>query len=262
MNAEECRLDEAVDLARGHVYAFLAAALADPVSRHFELALDKKIQSVAMAAAELLADEREPHELDLMPVVRELAAPREEIARRHCEVFGLLVAKTAPPYETEYCRSNLTFYRTQQLADIAGFYRAFGLEPNLEEPERQDHISVELEFMARVIQGELNAAGPQQAEICRDAQKKFLADHLVWWAPAFARLLRRSASDGLYGALGAALAAFIAGERTTFGLGPADELAEPQPEPDAPEEESCCEPTNPTVSGDAPRCGLPVLPGA
>jgi len=260
MNADERRFDQAVAMARGHVYAFLAAALADPVSKHFELALDKRIQTVAMAAAQLLADERGPHELDLMPVGRELAAPREEIARQHREVFGLLVAKNAPPYETEYCRSTLTFYRTQQLADIAGFYLAFGLEPNRDDPERQDHISVELEFMARLIQKELAAAGPGQAEICRDAQQKFLADHLAWWAPAFARLLR-SASDGLYGALGAVLAAFIAGERTTFRLGPADELAETQPEPDAPEEESCCE-AMPTVSGDAPRCGLPPLPGA
>lgn len=239
MNVEECRLDEAVDLARGHVYAFLAAALADPVSRHFELALDKKIQSVAMAAAELLADEREPHELDLMPVVRELAAPREEIARRHCEVFGLLVAKTAPPYETEYCRSNLTFYRTQQLADIAGFYQAFGLEPNLEEPERQDHISVELEFMARLIQGELNAAGPQQAEICRDAQKKFLADHLARWAPAFAELLKRNCEGGLYDELGQALSCFIHCESAAFGV-TGCQPAELSREPKLDQEPSCC----------------------
>jgi hypothetical protein len=73
-------------------------------------------------------NELPPRELDLLPVVEELSKPREEIVRQHQEVFGLLSGKSARPYETEYCRSTLTFFRSQQLADAAGFYHAFARE--------------------------------------------------------------------------------------------------------------------------------------
>lgn len=137
--------DEALTLARGHVYAFLAAAFADPLGAHFQLALDPARRNIAVAAADLLAaeapksfelgpGESPPRQLDLRPVAALLARPRDEIVRDHQDAFGLLLGKAAPPYETEYCRPTLTFYRTQQLADIAGFYRAFHLDLNHEEP--------------------------------------------------------------------------------------------------------------------------------
>ena len=240
----------AVAVARRHVYNFLAATLADPLREHFGLALDRKLQTVAVAAAELLASEAPenidlgtgelpPRQLDLVPVVRALARPREEIVVEHQDVFGLLLGKTAPPCETEYCRSTLTFHRSQQLADVAGFYQAFGLEPNREQRERQDHISVELEFMAHLIQKELTAEASsdapleEKAPLCREAQKKFFEAHLAWWVPAFAEMLRRGAQAGLYAALAEVLARFVPGERAILGIQPARDLAAPQhPEPE------------------------------
>ena len=254
MRTSTVAVDEALAVARGHVYAFLAAALADPVRSHFAIALDRKVQTVAIAGAELLAaespeniqlsaGERPPRQLDLLPAIEELSRPREEIIRQHQDLFGLLLGKTAPPHETEYCRSTLTFYRAHQLADIAGFYRAFGLEPSREEPERQDHISVELEFMARLIEKELfavEANEPEKAAVCREAQQKFLETHLAWWAPAFAELLGRGSPGGPYAALSAALAAFIPCERAILGIRPAPEMATGEPEAECPEENPCC----------------------
>ena len=250
-------IDEAVTLARGHVYAFLASALADPLQSHFEQALDRRVQAVAVAAASLLAseappsmelgpDEHQPGALDLLPVTEALARPREALLREHQDLFGLLLGKTVIPYETEYCRQTLTFYRAQQLADIAGFYRAFGLETSSESPERQDHISVELEFMAHLIHKELFAAASpdpalqEKASLCSNAQKEFFRTHLAWWIPAFAALLRREASSPLYSALALALASFLPGERAIFDVPPNRNLAEPLPEPPTVEEDSCC----------------------
>lgn len=249
----ELATDGAVATARAYVYGFLASALSDPSRTHFQIALDPKIQGVALAAAELLASEipeltdltlgeESPQELDLAPVVRELKKPRGEIVQQHQELFGLLLGKAAPPYETEYCRQTLTFYRSQQLADIAGFYQAFGLEPSREDPERQDHIALELEFMAHLIQKELFAAAGKdpalqaKAPVCRDGQKSFFEAHLAWWVPAFAELLKRGAKEGLYRTLAHALACFIPGERAILGIEPAPSLAEaprdPEPEPE------------------------------
>jgi nitrate reductase delta subunit len=163
--------DPAMDLARRCIYEFLAAVLSDPVRKHFEIALDRKVQGVAVAGAgllggeastetELALGEHPPTQLDLRPIVEAIAKPRGDVIAQHQKLFGLLIAKTAPPYETEYCHTTLTFYRSQQLADIAGFYRAFGLEQSRDEPERQDHIAVELEFMAHLIERERSAARP------------------------------------------------------------------------------------------------------
>jgi TorA maturation chaperone TorD len=250
-------IDEAVTLARGHIYAFLASTLADPLQPHFEQALDRRLQTVAVAAARLLASEapasmelgpgeHQPGTLDLLPVTEALARPREALIREHQDLFGLLLGKTVIPYETEYCRQTLTFYRTQQLADIAGFYRAFGLESSSEAPERQDHLSVELEFMAHLIHKELFAAASpdpalqEKASLCSEAQREFFRTHLAWWVPAFAALLRHEASGPLYSALASALASFLPSERARLGIPPNRNLAEPLPEPSPAEEDSCC----------------------
>jgi hypothetical protein len=65
-----------------------------------------------------------------------------------------------------------------ELVDIAGFYKAFGLQVG---PEMVDHIAVELEFYAWLLQKgdyleqQQNAEGQ---EIVLDARKKFLKSHL------------------------------------------------------------------------------------
>lgn len=89
------------------------------------------------------------------------------------------------PYETEYGRDR-PLQKGIELADLAGFYKAFGLDPG-ESQEMLDHVAVECEFYAVL---ELKAAAlaahgdPEGVEIVRDAQKKFLESHLGRFVPA------------------------------------------------------------------------------
>ena len=120
-------------------------------------------------------------------------------------VFGLVVPKECPPYETEYHPTQETFVRSQQMADIAGFYRAFGIEPAQSSPERPDHLALELEFMAFLLTKkrlalaavELDPEAAEQVSICDRAQRDFFRDHLAWWVPSFAAGLRRKAGGRL-----------------------------------------------------------------
>jgi len=119
------------------------------------------------------------------------------------------------------------FQQSDFLADLAGFYRAFGVEAK-ERVERLDHISTELEFLYLVAFKEAHALRSglaEGAQICRDAQAAFLEDHLGRWAPVFARRLERKDPDGPYGAAARMLLAFIAAEAKALA-------AESDPAPD------------------------------
>ncbi len=170
--------------------------------------------------------ERPLCELAVSPIFASLPTSGDEFNRLYEETFGLLVSNACPPYETDYIDGKLTFQRSNMLADVSGFYRAFGVSPSQQHPERPDHIVLELEFMAFLIglTRQAEAAGPGRqpgrVETCLDAQARFLREHLTWWTPAFARLLGHEGQGGFYEAVAHFLAAFITAERTLFEIAP------------------------------------------
>jgi TorA maturation chaperone TorD len=228
----------ALDLAREALYRFLAAAVADPHTRNWRLIVRHDDQQLARDAAAYLREEKSlqvsilgPGELpldqlDLRPFLHDVQRPVCEIGADYDRIFGLLTCRECPPYETEYHPTSEAFFRTQQLADIAGFYRAFGLEPGRATSERPDHIALELEFMAfmllkkRLALRSHDAERWERADICDNAQRLFFREHLAWWLPAFATGLLRKAGSGFYASLARILAAFVAAERGHFEVPP------------------------------------------
>jgi TorA maturation chaperone TorD len=239
--------DRTLLAARQALYRFLAATLADPLSGNRTLLLDPSTRELVTSAAWLVREEAGARQLELglgeLPIARldpadvlaAVPASDHEHLAVYQQAFGLVVCGTCPPCETEYIDGKLTFQRSHALADVAGFYRAFGLRPAREHPERQDHIVLELEFMAFILGLELcadeaerneaeqnqttvnNDAGAHRA-ICRQAQKRFFAEHLAWWVPTFARLLEHEDANGSYVKVAALLAAFIPAERAILGV--------------------------------------------
>ena len=125
-----------------------------------------------------------------------------------------------PIYEVEYDR-NRAVSQGPTLADIAGFYRAFGLE--LAVSERPDHLALELEFMSVLAYKEALALRNnlhEQAEICRDAQRKFLEAHLGRWVGIFADTLARASQLDPYKTLAFKLKEFIESECVLLGAQP------------------------------------------
>jgi TorA maturation chaperone TorD len=222
----------AVDLARECLYRFLAAALTDPLADPAALLADPASRRLAAHAADLLREEGRAspaalgfgelpaEDLDLAPLLALAARPRAERTAEYDRVFGLVPSRECPPYETEYHAAAEPFFRAQQLADVAGFYRAFGLEPTRGRPERPDHIALELEFMAFLLAKKRLAADADQVVVCAEAEAAFFRDHLAWWVPSFATGLRRKAEGGLYTAVAQVLAALMPGERSRYGVPP------------------------------------------
>jgi TorA maturation chaperone TorD len=234
--ADREAFDGPLCFARQSLYRFAALTLADPRRNTWAQLSHPLTAQLVRAAAALVrsepAAEADPLGLgerplaDLNPaeVLAKLPGSADALNAVYEQTFGLLVSSNCPPYETEYINSKFTFQRSQGLADIAGFYRAFGLEPSTEHPERQDHLALELEFMAFLLGLERaaiesdSADGAERGAICRDAQRKFLAEHLVWWTPTFARLLSLRDPGGFYDSVSQFLAAWITAERALAGI--------------------------------------------
>ncbi len=270
---------EEIDAARQLCYHFFATALSDPRCGGWKRMVDPGYRTLASAAAAFLREEalsldgdtapgeRAPTEIGFDSALELVKQSFDGIAPEHQRVFGFLLAKDCPPYESEYCPQTFSIYRSQRMGDVAGYYKAFGLEPSREVPERHDHITLEMEFMAWVIGKELYArrqddeVSQERVEICRDAQMTFFRDHLCWWVPAFALALLRKA-DGLgkdaelprdartfFGRVATALPSFIAFERLYLGIEKPSELVSPKPT-EEPAEMTCggCEAEGPTAA--------------
>jgi hypothetical protein len=102
------------DLARECLYRFLAAVVSGPYEDGWPRVLDSEAQRLALQAAGLLRDEAAPDpdpvapgerpiaDLDLTRLVRELRRPLEQLRDEYDRVFGLVIPRECPPYETEY----------------------------------------------------------------------------------------------------------------------------------------------------------------
>lgn len=247
----------AIDVARECLYRFLAAALRDPRTESWRLQADPDNQQLACWSAGLLREEAAqqavtlgfgelpPDHLDASLLVQEFHHSKDYLCAEYDRVFGLVFSRECPPYETEYQPSAEPFFRAQQLADIAGFYRAFGLDAGRGAPERPDHLALELEFMAFLLLKKRLALASdpvdsaEQTEVCDQAQQTFFREHLAWWVPAFATGLRRKAVDGCYATLGCLLAALVPAERGRLNI-PAPRLPVQPALIERPEEQAGC----------------------
>jgi DMSO reductase family type II enzyme chaperone len=136
---------------------------------------------------------------------------------KHRHAFGLVGSLC---YETELGLPH-EYRQSQEMADIAGFYRAFGFNIGGQVRERPDHISAELEFMHVLALKEAYAAERdvlEHVEICIDAQRKFLQEHLGKWVGLFAESLARSAEEGPYVKLAHFAADFVEADAKRFGV--------------------------------------------
>ena len=172
-------IDAPLSMARQSLYRFAALTLLDSRAGAWERLRGLERSPLVGEAAALVRSEpavvkqvlapgeRPPADLDPDIVLSRLPKTRAKFNDNYERTFGLLVSCNCPPYEMEYINSKLDFQRSNGLADIAGFYRAFGLERSPTHPERHDHIVLELEYMAYIIGLERLAAGAEDPELRR-----------------------------------------------------------------------------------------------
>jgi putative dimethyl sulfoxide reductase chaperone len=212
MSAVERPIQERLE--RASLYRLLGGALARPQpERLAELA----------GAAEALAPAVAPAVAE--PLARFAAAARATDTAVVGDEYVFLFDRGAkvPPYEGAWEDAPQLAGKAALLADVAGFYAAFGLVPGEAQPDVEDHIAAECEFMSALALKEAYALAERDDEgvaITRTAQARFVGDHLGRWSGAFAEALREASPLPYYGALADLLGAWVRAEIEHLGAAP------------------------------------------
>jgi TorA maturation chaperone TorD len=130
-------------------------------------------------------------------------------------VFGHTLSKQIAPYALEHLKNSDVFFRTQKLADLNGFYKAFGLE--VESIERADHISTQAEFLSFLLLKQCLAEQDslsEEKEICEKAFYDFQRDHFLDWVEMFAKNLTVHIDSDFYLLAGKFLNEFLIIEKS------------------------------------------------
>ena len=218
-----------VALARSFVYRFLAKAFEDPTEQGWRNLVEGECRASLAPAVEVLKLDAPALASAAQCFVERLAdGGFESFHSAYLAAFGHAARGRCPLNEIEYGDIKADpLFQPHRLADLAAFYRAFGLEVTADAGERHDHICLELEFMcvlsakeAYALEHQLDA---EELSVCREAQKHFLREHLGRWTPAFARRLARTAGEDALGGLAAFTGALITSECARFGIRPGSE---------------------------------------
>ena len=221
-------LQTSIDLAiaRSFIHRLLAKAYEDPMPATWDwLTHAQTINSLRVAnvyAGQSLLTSAEALTKALRP------DGFEPFLNAYIATFGHAARGGCPLNEIEYGDIKADpLFQPHRLADLAAFYRAFGLEVTGDAGERHDHICLELEFMCVLAAKEAYAHEHQldadQLAQCRDAQKEFLREHLGRWTPAFTRRLAAATSEPTLSTLAEFTRAFIESECAHFGVKPGSE---------------------------------------
>lgn len=252
-------------LARGTVYQCLAQACAFPgeifgeALQHdlWRATLEEAVEALEPAGACIETLEA----IEVVQPTINLSALRQEYTR----LFSNTALTDFPPYGADYLASHI-FMKAQSLADVTGFYRAFGVDI-ADGTERPDHISAELEFMGYLCFKEAYAAehGLGEAfELTVEAQTRFFGEHPGRWAPLFLQRFEMVSVQPFYRALASFARAFLTSDAARLGVSP-EPIVAVRPDLPAAGDATCGVGEGPcplTILRDPPPNPLPPQEGA
>ena len=201
--------------ARSTLYGAVSALFSDPKCEKFAMFMTPVIQGCVLDACFQLEKQDNRKKSTLSRSFQKLMTKLDEsiiekIMNEFVDVFGHTLSKQIAPYALEHLKNSDVFFRTQKLADLNGFYKAFGME--VESIERADYISTQTEFLSFLLLKELVAERDdfkEEMKVCRDAFQKFQKDHFLDWTGMFAENLAEKVDGKFYPVAGRFLSNII-----------------------------------------------------
>lgn len=217
MTATGIERDQQAAFQRSIVYELLSHVFADPSATFAEFAANGELRTHLMSALALLESQAGAMgEHDTMLYIDEAAGWLKEEGVE--ALYRAYTGITSPEVNFLYeCNYQERFSAFEEMADIAGFYRAFGMDIKNDRP---DVLTAELEFMRILAMKEARAlmdGEEEHLEVCISAQKEFLLNHLGRWARIFSTLIQ---DTPFYGPMSSFLHHWIKAECTVMSLNP------------------------------------------
>ena len=205
---------------RSTLYGTVSALFSDPENEKFAMLFTSVIQGCVLDACFQLEEQDNRKKSTLSRSFQKLMTKLDEskiekIMNEFVDVFGHTLSKQIAPYALEHLKNSDVFFRTQKLADLNGFYKAFGME--VESIERADHISTQTEFLSFLLLKELLAVQNDlhdEKEVCEKAFADFNNDHFLDWVEMFAENLATHVDGGFYPVAGRFLQDFLIKEKS------------------------------------------------
>ncbi len=188
-------------LALSHTYQFLSICLFEPDKGLMELLNDKGYMDEVGSCLGEIGNGKLSEPFN--NVQNQLQSTTlDALLEEYLSTFGNeTISVDCPTYEMYFGGSHI-FQQTHELADISGFYKAFGLEVSKEDTaNRWDHIAVELEFLHFLTYKQAYAMenhGDEELKSCLTAKKKFLSAHIGTWIQAFSKAVEKKSPGGFY----------------------------------------------------------------
>lgn len=131
---------------------------------------------------------------------RDGAETADDVAADHMQLFVGPGHVPASPYESVH-RSQEGLLFDEQTLQVREWYHRFGLNAPREGREPDDHIALELEFVAALLSAALEAfdtGADDDASLFTQAAAEFTATHLEQWAPAWFGIVLTQAQTSFY----------------------------------------------------------------
>jgi TorA maturation chaperone TorD len=178
---------------RAFLYAFLSAVFSDHLTgdRMRQLVLSDDLDALLGGLDNLHMEEAVIIRKNLEPLVTdwtivEVDNLELELQKEFTRLF--LLPAGVHPYESVYLGSR-KLLMGKPWEKVREFYRSLGLEKNGSQMHPEDHIAVELGFMASLAYMSAEARGKKQREVL-EIEREFLLEHPARWFPELARDIR------------------------------------------------------------------------
>jgi TorA maturation chaperone TorD len=122
------------------------------------------------------------------------------LKRDHLRLFIGTDRVLAPVWESVYCNDERLVFQEETL-QVRQWFSRFGLQSELLYREPDDHIGLELSFIAHLASLALKAIESEDQQTLDEtvqAQRDFLHEHLLRWGPVWTKLVVQHAETDFY----------------------------------------------------------------
>ena len=170
------------------IYSFLQGIYEKEVNKKFLAELPEKMKPLEAAAGMVSSKESKKVIEEYIQFCnaipsQQLDRVETQLAADYARLFLSLHKVPAHPSESTYREGTMMQHHRDEVLEL---YWSFGLTAGKEFTEPEDHIATELSFMAFLCQKTnqaLQKGDIKKAKEYAEAQKKFLANHLIKWVP-------------------------------------------------------------------------------